>query len=463
MKKFKSERVWMRHVFSDLRAYLCTFPDCDVPYFSDVNEWFRHEMENHRVSFSCRLCRSKPFSLRERYVTHVQKYHPSALEDGNEELILSIAREPIEQIPAQDCPCCSDWIDRLKTRIETPGTPSSAPEQVLCVTPAVFKRHLASHLEQLASFAIPIASPAEGDGDSNAVIEDNENLHSRASDLSALAFESPPRTPDTRGHPASEFGTVDTTISLPAWPPPEVVDYSEQESAFASLGETLIVEDAQMVDVEDSGNIARSDPTLDVSDSIRLIDIDPKDVPDHLKKVDPDGTWFAVFNPDVPRMFDIELVGNLEGMGIVCCIRFSRDGKYIAASSDGCATIFDTNTGLRVTQFRIPIPAESEHCYVRCLCFSPDGKWLATGSEDEIIRVSNLFTGLPALLRYETYHRSSCGKSNLGSSFAYLMGTLEIYILLTIPRMGSTSRQPAAIRRYACGTFLSIGAIGHAP
>ena len=38
MNKFKNEKVWRRHVFSDLRSYVCTFADCDAPLFSDINE-----------------------------------------------------------------------------------------------------------------------------------------------------------------------------------------------------------------------------------------------------------------------------------------------------------------------------------------------------------------------------------------------------------------------------------------
>ena len=82
MKKFKNERAWIRHVFSDLRSYVCTFPDCDTPYFGDINEWFRHEMQYHRVCYTCRLCRSKPFTLMQKYLAHILKEHPDTLEDG---------------------------------------------------------------------------------------------------------------------------------------------------------------------------------------------------------------------------------------------------------------------------------------------------------------------------------------------------------------------------------------------
>lgn len=198
MEKFKNERVWRRHVFSDLRSYVCTFPDCDAPYFGDINEWFRHEMQNHRVSYTCRLCQ-KTFQLRERYLAHVRKQHPDMLEDGEQQPVLDIARKPLDQIPAQECPCCSEWVNRLKERAVA-STPSDASYHILGVVPTVFKRHLASHLEQLALFAIPIGSAAEGDVDSNVAIEEGVGALLGGSDLSILTFDSSrPSSPASKG------------------------------------------------------------------------------------------------------------------------------------------------------------------------------------------------------------------------------------------------------------------------
>lgn len=191
IKKFKSERVWRQHVFSDLRPYICTFSDCEGPYFGDINEWFRHEMQNHRVSYTCRLCQSNIFLAKERYLAHVQKNHPVMLEDGEEQLVLDIAKSPLNQIPAQDCPCCSEWTDRLKERTTAANMPSPASNNILAVEPTLFKRHLASHLEQLALFAIPIDTPAEGDIDSDAAVQEDVAAPMEGEDDSDLSFQSP--------------------------------------------------------------------------------------------------------------------------------------------------------------------------------------------------------------------------------------------------------------------------------
>lgn len=190
MKKFKNERVWRRHVFSDLRSYVCTFQDCDAPYFGDINEWFHHEMQNHRVSYLCRLCKGKTFHSSDRYLAHVKRHHPQLLENGDERPLLEISRKPVDQIPAHDCPCCSEWEDRLKHRATTHGLSMESPDSILTVFPTDFKRHLASHLEQLALFSIPVGSASGDDVGSNVAIEEEKSTLSDRSNLSALTFDS---------------------------------------------------------------------------------------------------------------------------------------------------------------------------------------------------------------------------------------------------------------------------------
>ncbi|KAF2643631.1 hypothetical protein P280DRAFT_466399 [Massarina eburnea CBS 473.64] len=192
MKKFKAEKLWRRHVFNDLRPYVCTFPNCDTAgmMFGDVNEWWRHEMQSHRVSYFCPLCTHRTFSKQENYLAHVRRQHPSFLEDSDENSLLMISSKPLDQIPAQDCPCCFDWVTRLnesQAKLYQDTTDISD----IAVLPTLFKRHLASHLEHLALFAIPVGSPGgDDDIDSNAAVE----VASQRSFLSVISFESVKQT-----------------------------------------------------------------------------------------------------------------------------------------------------------------------------------------------------------------------------------------------------------------------------
>lgn len=191
VKKFKTEKTWKRHVYSDLRSYICTSPNCDGLYFSNINDWFSHEMEKHKVNYACPLCQSKTFGHKDRYISHVRRQHPELL--GNEELqiVLDIAQRPAEQIPAQDCPCCFDWVHRVRHRA---GLSSNISDDTVCVTPLVFRRHVASHLERLALFSLPIRSSAEADFDSDVAIEAGQEDDSRASGSPMPTFDSPGRS-----------------------------------------------------------------------------------------------------------------------------------------------------------------------------------------------------------------------------------------------------------------------------
>ena len=108
-------------------------------------------------------------------------------------------------------------MDRLKERAAVAGMPSDASDHILGVVPTVFKRHLASHLEQLALFAIPIRSAAEGDVDSNVAIEEGVGALSGGSDLSILTFDSSrPSSPASKGQSYDDVPITEGVVEAAA-------------------------------------------------------------------------------------------------------------------------------------------------------------------------------------------------------------------------------------------------------
>ena len=159
IKRFKNESVWRKHVFSDIRPYVCTFPECDAPYFGNIDKWFQHEMSCHRVVYRCFLCPDTVCHQEKDFIAHLKRRHPSVFDHAESEQNTTLAREPLSKIPAADCPCCTEWVDRLR---EHAGLASGlTPDEVLAVDPRQFKRHLAKHLENLALFAIPASATAD--------------------------------------------------------------------------------------------------------------------------------------------------------------------------------------------------------------------------------------------------------------------------------------------------------------
>lgn len=111
---------------------------------------------------------------------------------------------------------------------------------------------------------------------------------------------------------------------------------------------------------------------------------DPDNVPPQLKREGAD--WFAISNPKVAQILKVDLVHTMEHSSVVCCVRFDAEGKYLATGCNRSAQIYDIHTGQTVCVLADDA-AGKDDLYIRSVCFSPDGKYLATGAEDKQIRI----------------------------------------------------------------------------
>jgi len=84
---------------------------------------------------------------------------------------------------------------------------------------------------------------------------------------------------------------------------------------------------------------------------------------------------------------DVQLVFTLHHESVVCCVRFSADGRYVATGCNRTAQIFDTKTGAKVCVLADENASKTGDLYIRSVCYSPDGRYLATGAEDKQIRI----------------------------------------------------------------------------
>ncbi|CAO3693350.1 unnamed protein product [Rhizopus stolonifer] len=116
-----------------------------------------------------------------------------------------------------------------------------------------------------------------------------------------------------------------------------------------------------------------------------LGDINPENVPANMKVEGQD--WFALFNPKATRYLKVDLLHTFDHGSVVCCVKFSADGRFLAAGCNQATYIYDTLTSARVAVLQDENAGREGDLYIRSVSFSPDGKCLATGAEDKQIRI----------------------------------------------------------------------------
>ena len=73
----KTTRSWNRHIFKDVKPYVCTFTDCSMPdrLYDSRREWHLHETTEHlrRGDLACALCKDTLKSAKQ-YERHVARH-----------------------------------------------------------------------------------------------------------------------------------------------------------------------------------------------------------------------------------------------------------------------------------------------------------------------------------------------------------------------------------------------------
>ncbi|KAI1757847.1 hypothetical protein F4782DRAFT_480238 [Xylaria castorea] len=158
---------WKRHVFRDLRPYICTFADCLDPerLFLTRHDWMYHEMQLHRRQWTCQLCSYDCIS-KTGMTRHIRYVHNSSISDRELTPLLELSERPINETYVDKCPFCHSSMSTKK-----------------------LLDHMASHMEELALFSLPLSHE-----DSGETKDDMSHIarapHSEKSSLSSFSHPS---------------------------------------------------------------------------------------------------------------------------------------------------------------------------------------------------------------------------------------------------------------------------------
>ncbi|KAK8054935.1 hypothetical protein PG993_000162 [Apiospora rasikravindrae] len=143
---------WKRHVFRDLRPYVCTARSCTDPekQFAARYDWIYHERQLHHRQWDCSEC-SEVFESRDAFLSHTYRSHGGDWTERQIAILASMRERAKDDTAWSDCPLCLSAMQHLK----------------------LFE-HVAGHLEEIALFSLPrdAVSTEEDEGISNEARED---------------------------------------------------------------------------------------------------------------------------------------------------------------------------------------------------------------------------------------------------------------------------------------------------
>ncbi|KAI5808296.1 hypothetical protein BZA77DRAFT_297552 [Pyronema omphalodes] len=157
---------WQKHVFRDIRPYVCTFRNCSqaTRLYSSRHEWFHHECEFHRLEWPCEHCQEVSSSS-QSFKDHITKTHRHLLRTESMAVLVDRSERVVES--KQPCPLCPETF-----------------------TPKLLQRHLGQHMQQIALFILPGSlQEDEEDGDDDVEERNDEDIDDEDDGGSAASDE----------------------------------------------------------------------------------------------------------------------------------------------------------------------------------------------------------------------------------------------------------------------------------
>ncbi|MCJ1381880.1 hypothetical protein MMC17_004992 [Xylographa soralifera] len=160
----KDTNSWIKHVYRDLQPYMCTFEKCKTPHemYEGRRQWFNHELQQHRRSWSCNGHCDRTFASEEALASHIKKPSPGLYSDAQLSTLVEMWVSPMEVHAESLCPLC--------------GQGATGTKQT--------QRHLGRHFEEIALFALPNNSTeSEDDEDDQGSIDVSDRMSLASDDM----------------------------------------------------------------------------------------------------------------------------------------------------------------------------------------------------------------------------------------------------------------------------------------
>lgn len=129
-----------QHAFSDLCLYACTHDNCSCKYvFESEDDWFRHEIDNHRRQWECHLC-TRIFWDSSDFRGHLRASHKGSFTPKRLQILSEACEKGRTSFEETACPLCVRWESAHFKAEELPER---------------FKSHVGSHLRWIALQSLP--------------------------------------------------------------------------------------------------------------------------------------------------------------------------------------------------------------------------------------------------------------------------------------------------------------------
>ncbi|UKZ93563.1 uncharacterized protein TrAFT101_008474 [Trichoderma asperellum] len=269
IQSFRHEKSWKLHAFRDLKAYVCTQGgvECDAEFFEDRDSWFEHELQKHRSRYSCILCKSAGFSDPDLQ-DHILKVHGD-FSDSQLRMLQEGGRKCPTQFEARDCPFCDEWAEELLQKSNSGSQPFKSIQGIL-VNHERFKRHVASHQEQLAIFAVPRANEDEDLPISGSITHSVEVPTSIATDINA------PQDEDVEGENVFEQNTHDVPDDISSnhsTTSKDDMPNAQRTNAFIGIEHNNEIQEIATVDNSPRASMISPISTSSAGESLKIVPV----------------------------------------------------------------------------------------------------------------------------------------------------------------------------------------------